>query len=132
MWIQSLKVILGVVQGWGDYRTKVINYNYLNLCYDNVCIYLALLDLWTKVNMLFLDATIPVFDELNLLLQRDELCIHILCPKIVNILLELYIKFVKPDVIKSARTCIFCFIRRRRKSETFGKPPHWVWYKGVY
>ena len=57
-----------------------------------------------KCICLFLDATLPLFNNLNLLLQRDSPCIHKLNSLCVGLLTDLYVRFVKPNAIKKAKT----------------------------
>jgi hypothetical protein len=56
----------------------------------------------TKATLLFLKATQPVFDELNLLLQRDEPQIHVLLDSCIELLTNLFIRFLKPEAIQKA------------------------------
>lgn len=57
-----------------------------------------------KLYCLFLNKTIPLFEESNVLLQKDEPCIHRLHSVMCDQLRELLIRFVKPEVIASNTT----------------------------
>ena len=56
----------------------------------------------TEVYLLFYHAVLPVFTRFNLLLQREDPCIHILHSQCVELLRKLLSKFVKVAVIKEA------------------------------
>ena len=60
----------------------------------------------TKATLLFLKSAQPIFDELNLLLQRDEPQIHRQQRICIDLLTNLYVRFVKPEAIKSASDII--------------------------
>ena len=49
----------------------------------------------------FLDAVIPVFDTINILLQKDEPCVHLMHSTLVNQLKSILNMFVKPDVMNA-------------------------------
>ena len=71
--------------------------------HEKVCrIYELMIDPATKLYCFFLEATIPVFNTMNLLLQRDEPCIHILHDTCVQLLTDLYVRFVRADAIMKA------------------------------
>ena len=57
----------------------------------------------TKATLLFLQATQPVFDELNLLLQKDEPQINVLIDSCTELLTNLLVRFVKPEGIQKAK-----------------------------
>ena len=52
-----------------------------------------------KLYSLFLSETIPIFEDANIILQKDEPCIHRLHRVMCNQLRELLIRFVKPAVV---------------------------------
>ena len=54
----------------------------------------------TKVYCMFLKHTQPVFDKANLILQKDEPCIHLLHQTLVDQLKTLFTRFLKPGSIK--------------------------------
>ncbi|MGH0123583.1 UNVERIFIED_CONTAM: hypothetical protein FKN15_037028 [Acipenser sinensis] len=56
----------------------------------------------TKLYCLFLQASIPAFDKLNLLLQSDKPNIHVLGRELQAIYTDLLCKFVKPAVLVAA------------------------------
>ena len=51
----------------------------------------------------FLDAVIPVFDTINILLQKDEPCVHLMHSTLVNQLKSILNMFVKPDVMNAVQ-----------------------------
>ena len=62
-------------------------------------VFAALTNPKTKLFCLFLQATTPVFNAMNLLLQSDEPQIHLLLSKCTDLLTDLLVKFVKPAAI---------------------------------
>ena len=62
-------------------------------------IHACLLDPNTKMYCLFLKSTTPVFNSVNLLLQRDEPGIHLLKDELLRLLTELYVRFLTPKSI---------------------------------
>ena len=56
----------------------------------------------TKATLLFLNSTQPTFDQLNLLLKSDKPQIHCLLDKCIDLLTNLYVKFLTPVAIKKA------------------------------
>ena len=61
-------------------------------------------DPYTKLNCLFLQAAIPVFDTVNTVLQSDKPCIHILHSVLLDLLQSVLVRFIKPASITSAAT----------------------------
>lgn len=57
----------------------------------------------TKAILLFLKSTQPTFDKLNLSLQSDEPQIHKQLDLCMQLLRELYVKFIAPDAIMKAK-----------------------------
>ena len=51
----------------------------------------------------FLGAVIPVFDTINILLQKDEPCVHLMHSTLVNQLKNIINMFVKPDVMNAVQ-----------------------------
>ena len=58
-------------------------------------------DPYTKLICLFLQYTIPLFDHVNIVLQRDEPCVHILHGLLEDQLRNIMVRFVKPAVVSS-------------------------------
>lgn len=56
----------------------------------------------TKLYCLFLQNTIPVFTRINTVLQSEEPLIHMLHSELLSLLTELFIRFMKPEGIRSA------------------------------
>lgn len=61
-------------------------------------------DPYTKLNCLFLQAAIPVFDTVNTVLQSNKPCIHILHSVLLDLLQSVLVRFIKPASITSAAT----------------------------
>ena len=81
-------------------------------------IYRTMCNPMTKAVCLFWDATLPLFDTLNLLLQRDEPCIHIMKRSLYELLTDLFVRFVKPSTIRSADTLLkVAFMSRDNKKD---------------
>ena len=59
-------------------------------------------DPYTKLNCLFLQAAILMFDAVNTVLQNDEPCIHILHSVLLDLLQSVLVRFVKPRNITVA------------------------------
>ncbi|XP_064598600.1 uncharacterized protein LOC135464942 [Liolophura sinensis] len=62
----------------------------------------ALTDPNTKLYCLFLQAAIPTFNTMNLVLQREEPMIHLVHSKCVTFLTKLLVRFITPDAITKA------------------------------
>jgi hypothetical protein len=78
----------------------------------------ALSDPNTKLYCLFLDNIIPVFDKINVLLQRDEPCIHIMLDSLTELLTNLYIRFVTPSAVTEAESILTVdFANRKNQKE---------------
>ena len=58
----------------------------------------------TKLYCLFLQNVIPVFDIANQLLQKDEPVIHLLHDVMINQLTDIFIRFLKPNTVTSAKS----------------------------
>ena len=56
----------------------------------------------SKLRCLFLNATVGIFADFNLLMQRDEPCVHIMKTQCIQLLTDLYVRFVKPEAINKA------------------------------
>jgi len=59
-------------------------------------------DPYTKLNCIFLQSAITLFDSVNTVLQKDEPCIHVLHCILLNLLQNCLVRFVKPQNITSA------------------------------
>ncbi|XP_041348870.1 uncharacterized protein LOC121368275 [Gigantopelta aegis] len=46
---------------------------------------------------------IPIFDKINILLQRNEPCIHILRREQLSLLTDIYVRFVTPNAVASCK-----------------------------
>ena len=57
----------------------------------------------TKLYCLFMKSAIPLFDAANVVLQKEEPCIHIMHKILLNQLSDLLIRFIKPEIIASAK-----------------------------
>ncbi|XP_072173823.1 uncharacterized protein [Diadema setosum] len=64
-------------------------------------VYTTMKDPNYKLYCLFMKKTIPIFEEANVLLQRDEPCIHLLHDVMCGQLRRLLVRFVKPEVVAS-------------------------------
>ena len=53
----------------------------------------------TKLYLLFLKNTLPLFNSMNLLLQRDEPCVHVLHAKCTDLITGLFVRFITPQAI---------------------------------
>lgn len=62
-------------------------------------VYTTMKDPNYKLYCLFMKKTIPIFEEANVLLQRDEPCIHLLHDVMCGQLRRLLVRFVKPEVV---------------------------------
>lgn len=58
----------------------------------------------TKLYCLFLQNVIPIFDIANQLLQKDEPVIHLLHDVMINQLTDIFIRFLKPNTVTSAKS----------------------------
>lgn len=67
-------------------------------------VYWAMTDCKTKLYCLFLQTTIPEFNSMNLLLQRDELMIHVISSKYTGLLTNLIVRFMKPEAIRGTNS----------------------------
>lgn len=65
-------------------------------------VYKALNDPTTKLYCLFLHNSIPLFEKFNTLLQSDKPYIYLLRRELYAILSEIYIRFLKPEVISKS------------------------------
>ena len=74
------------------------------------------LDPTTKLYCLFLKAVIPVFNSVNMLLQREEPCIHVLKDELMRVLTELYIRFLTPASIAECED-LLCIDYKNRKCQ---------------
>ena len=54
----------------------------------------------TKAYCMFLKNTLPIFDKANLILQKDEPCIHLLHQTLVDQLRTLFTRFLRPSSIQ--------------------------------
>ena len=68
----------------------------------------------TKLVCYFLDSTLPIFNDMNLLLQRDAPCIHRLYKYTFRLLTDLYVRFIKPETIAKAKN-LFCLNHEKRE-----------------
>ena len=59
-------------------------------------VFYLLTDKRTKLYCYFLESTIPIFNTSNLLMQRDDPCIHRLFDSCQNLLTDIYVRFVTP------------------------------------
>lgn len=56
----------------------------------------------TELTCMFLQSSLPLFDNVNMLLQKDEPCIHLLHAALIQQFLNILVRFVKPAVISAA------------------------------
>ncbi|KAL3860554.1 hypothetical protein ACJMK2_010670 [Sinanodonta woodiana] len=70
---------------------KTLNVRFLTKCFNN------------PVYCLFMKSAIPLFDAANVVLQKEEPCIHIMHKILSNQLSDLLIRFFKPEIITSAK-----------------------------
>ena len=99
---------------------SVNRYKYEKVC----CIYELLTDPATKLYCFFREATIPIFNTMNLLLQRDEPCIHILHDTCVQLLTDLYVRFVRADAIMKAASVFKVNYKEKKPQKTPGNSCH--------
>ena len=78
-------------------------------------VYYRLIDPRTKLFCLFFEAQLPEFTQMNLLLQSDEPVIHKVRSKCIDLVTNLLLKFVKPEVISKA-TDVASIPHRNRES----------------
>jgi len=58
-------------------------------------------DPYTKLTCLFLQYSVPLFDDVNTVLQKEEPCIHILHSVLTQQLQKILLRFVQPAVISA-------------------------------
>lgn len=58
----------------------------------------------TKLYLLFLHSTLPVFNSFNVLLQTEASMVHILHSAMMNLYRDLLVRFVLPAVIAGAKS----------------------------
>jgi hypothetical protein len=56
---------------------------------------------------LFLRATLAVFDKANLVLQKDEPCIHVMRSVLLEQLKTLLTHFIKPPSLRDNKDCLY-------------------------
>ena len=83
----------------------------------------CLLDPTTKLYCLFLKSSTPVFNSVNLLLQREERCVHVLQDELMRLLTELYIRFLTPAAIAECDDMLT--IDFKDMSEREARLSHW-------
>ena len=57
----------------------------------------------TKLYCLFVQAAMPVFNNMNLLLQKDEPMVHVIHSRCLSFLTDLLVRFIKPHAITRAK-----------------------------
>lgn len=55
---------------------------------------------------LFLSNTIPIFDKINTVLQYEKPMIHRLKKELFESLCDIYVRFLKPSAINSAKSIL--------------------------
>lgn len=98
-------VVVLVCSGGGilfSFQTDTRKKNNFQAAGRDLRIYTALKDPKFNLYCHFIMANIALFDTFNLLLQRDEPCVHILRTKCIELLTDLLVKFVKIEAFRSA------------------------------
>lgn len=67
-------------------------------------VFYLLTDKRTKLYCFFLESALPVYNTMNLLLQRDDPCIHRLHDACLNLLTDIYIRFVLPVAVMNVES----------------------------
>ena len=78
----------------------------------------------TKATLLFLQSTQPTFDLMNVMLQSDEPQIHMLHHMCVDLLTNLYLKFLKIETIDPDDIFNVEYKKRENQKSTEGSS-HW-------